>query len=460
MLKDKWKLDSLIGVGGMAAVYAATHRNSKRVAVKMLHPELSIDSAIKQRFLREGYVANQVGHNGAVMVDDDDVADDGSAFLVMELLEGEPLDVRMNRKGGILPVAEVLALADQLLDTLAHAHDNGIVHRDLKPENLFLTKDGVLKVLDFGIARLMEGMSGPSTSTQDGSVMGTPAFMAPEQARGRWPDVDTRTDLWAVGATMFTLITGRLVHEADTVQEALVLAVTQRAPSIGSIDPGLPFSVVDAIDRALIYEKECRWQDAHSMKAAVRAAHRDIRGTSTMVMPVPSVAHHEIPPFELTPTSARKSSGNVSVSTGPGVSATVAGPTASIAGRESLAPRRRALLAFAAGGVLALIALVVVAMSTLAPHDRVGQPLAQPTLGSRDVLEVQQSEQQARTAPALPPAPQPVTVKGAVDENVQAAGGARPASAQTVQSRPKPRTAPKPKKAPAGTVDDPFSTRF
>jgi len=99
VLREKWRLDALLGVGGMAAVYAATHRNQKRVAIKMLHPELSFNSAVRQRFLREGYVANTVQHSGAVSVDDDDVSEDGCAFLVMELLDGETLDARWARKG-------------------------------------------------------------------------------------------------------------------------------------------------------------------------------------------------------------------------------------------------------------------------------------------------------------------------------------------------------------------------
>ncbi|MCA9631121.1 MAG: serine/threonine protein kinase, partial [Myxococcales bacterium] len=220
VLNEKWTLESLLGVGGMAAVYAATHRNKKRGAVKLLHPELSHEPTIRQRFLREGYVANTVDHPGAVRVDDDDVTEDGAAFLVMELLEGETLESRAERKGGRLPVSEVLPVADQLLDVLIAAHAKGIVHRDLKPENLFLTRAGVLKVLDFGIARLRENNE-KSTATQTGSTMGTPAFMAPEQARGRWEDVDARTDLWAVGAILFNLLSGRLVFEARTTNEML-----------------------------------------------------------------------------------------------------------------------------------------------------------------------------------------------------------------------------------------------
>ncbi len=294
VLRDKWHLDRLLGVGGMAAVYAATHRNKKRGAVKLLHPELSNDPGVRQRFLREGYVANSVGHRGAVIVDDDDVADDGSAFLVMELLEGETLDARCERSGNRLPVGDVLSLADQLLDTLAAAHTKGIVHRDLKPENLFLTNDGVLKVLDFGIARLVE-LSNTTSATQTGSVLGTPAFMAPEQARGRWDDVDGQTDLWAVGATMFTLLTGRYVHEAGTVNEALALAITRPAPSLATIEPDAHPALVDLVDRALAYDKGARWTDAITMQAALRHAYHAIHGAPDADASQPASAEGFLP---------------------------------------------------------------------------------------------------------------------------------------------------------------------
>src|SRR5262249_12850382 len=153
---DKWRLDRLLGVGGMAAVYEATHRNKKRVAVKLLHAEFSQNADLRTRFLREGYAANVIEHPGAVSVLDDDVTDAGAAFLVMELLEGETLDQRWERMAGRLPAAEVFGFADQLLDVLAVAHTKGIVHRDIKPENLFVTREGTLKVLDFGIARVFE----------------------------------------------------------------------------------------------------------------------------------------------------------------------------------------------------------------------------------------------------------------------------------------------------------------
>jgi serine/threonine protein kinase len=273
VLGGKWTLESLLGVGGMAAVYAATHRNGKRVAVKMLHTEFSHNEDIRGRFLHEGYAANTIQHDGAVSVLDDDLAPDGSAFIVMELLEGETLEQRWERLGHRLPVREVLAMTDQLLAVLGAAHAKNVVHRDIKPENLFLTKTGALKVLDFGIARVFESENAQRpSSTRVGMIMGTPAFMAPEQALARWQDVDGRTDLWAVGATMFTLLSGRCVHEALSQHEQLIASATRRAPPLATVASGVPAMVAAVVDRALAFEKHERWPDAMSMQRAVRTA--------------------------------------------------------------------------------------------------------------------------------------------------------------------------------------------
>jgi serine/threonine protein kinase len=269
VLQDKWTLDALLGVGGMAAVYAATHRNGKRVAVKVLHAEVSHDEEVKQRFLQEGYAANTIQHDGAVSVLDDDVAPDGSAFIVMELLEGETVERRWERSGQRLPAREVLAIAAQVLDVLAAAHAKNVIHRDVKPENLFITRVGQLKVLDFGIAKVFEAQRGRATSTRAGMVMGTPAFMAPEQARARWDEVDGRTDLWAVGATMFTLLTGRHVHEGASGQEQLILSATMPAPPLASVEPDVPAALAAVVDRALAFDRGRRWLDAVAMQEAV-----------------------------------------------------------------------------------------------------------------------------------------------------------------------------------------------
>jgi serine/threonine-protein kinase len=237
--------------------------------------------------LREGYVANTVDHSGAVRVFDDDITPDGAAFLVMELLLGETLDSRAERKGGKLVAGEVLAVADELLDVLAAAHEKGIVHRDIKPDNLFVTREGRLKVLDFGIARVRELSQESSAGTAAGTFLGTPAFMAPEQARGRWDEVDARSDIWAVGATMFSLLTGRSVHEATTVNEQLVLAVTNRAPTLAQYAPELPPSVVTLVDRALQHDKTQRWPSVGHMREQLRAAMADVEAPRSLSAPNP-----------------------------------------------------------------------------------------------------------------------------------------------------------------------------
>jgi len=284
VLRGKWRLDVLLGVGGMASVYAATHRNGTRAALKLLHPELSVNAQVRTRFLREGYVANAVGHDGAVKVIDDDTAEDGALFLVTELLDGETLEDRRVRFGGRLSEDEVLAATDQLLDVLTAAHAKGIVHRDLKPENVFLTRTGQVKVLDFGIARLRE-LSTASTATKSGASMGTPAYMPPEQARGLWDEVDARSDLWAVGATMFHLLSGNLVHDGRTANEMLLSAMTKPAQPLASAASNITPAVTHVVDRALAFEREKRWADAHRMQEAVRHAYHDRFGTPLSTAP-------------------------------------------------------------------------------------------------------------------------------------------------------------------------------
>ena len=192
----------------MSSVYEAHHRNGARVAVKVLSVALSRSERARRRFLGEGRVANAVDHPGVVRVLDDDEMPDGRPFLVMDLLEGETLRARCAAAGGRLAPADVLRIADRVLDVLAAAHARGIVHRDIKPSNVFLTKDGGVRVLDFGIAAVRDELLAEGHSSQGGGALGTPAFMAPEQARGRHGETDPRSDLWAVGATMYYCLSG------------------------------------------------------------------------------------------------------------------------------------------------------------------------------------------------------------------------------------------------------------
>ena len=315
-IKGKWKVDRLLGVGGMGAVYAATHRNGNRVALKVLHPQLSMLGDIRSRFGREGYVANSVNHPGVVRVLDDDETEDGSAFLVMDLLEGETADAKARRFGGRLPVEDALVLADGLLDVLSAAHASGIVHRDIKPENVFLTKDGLVKVLDFGIARLRAASLGedmdadvaqavPHLRTRTGVTIGTPAFMPPEQALGRVDEVDALSDVWAAGATLYALVAGRIVHEGKTHMEVVIAAATAHAKSLGTVAPDVPKALVDVVDRALAFEKTERWQSARAMQQALRVSLPIVRSVSPMATSQhPSSTHPSEPASSLAFRSA------------------------------------------------------------------------------------------------------------------------------------------------------------
>jgi serine/threonine protein kinase len=287
VLNDKWTLERLLGVGGMAAVYAARHRNGARAAVKVLHADLSRQAEVRERFLREGYAANKVGHPGVVKVLDDDVVtsgpDSGTAYLVMELLEGESLQDRLEQ-GPPVGEQEFLAIAACVLDVLEAAHTRGVVHRDLKPENLFLIReqDGMsadppstvrVKVVDFGLARLLEGT--PITSY--GLALGTPSFMSPEQAAGRIDEIDGRTDLFALAATGFRLRTGRRIQEGVNPVELVTKMANVPAPPIRTLAPDVSAPFARVIDRGLEFRREDRYDSAAEMRDDVRRAIEELK---------------------------------------------------------------------------------------------------------------------------------------------------------------------------------------
>ena len=263
--RGKYALTALLGVGGMGAVYEAVHRNGMRVAIKLLHQELSQAESLRARFLREGYIANKVAHPSLVRVIDDDVDDDGATFLVMELLEGSTVTAEWEAGGRVLPAGRVVEIVNALLDVLEAIHGAGIVHRDIKPDNLFYTHERKLKLLDLGIARLLL----EARMTSSGQMLGTAEYVAPEQAGGRVREIDARTDIYSVGALMFTLLSGREVYEARTSTEAIIFAATRPARSIRDVHPGLPSALAQVVDVALCFERERRWSTAAEMRAAL-----------------------------------------------------------------------------------------------------------------------------------------------------------------------------------------------
>jgi serine/threonine-protein kinase len=321
-LNGKYRIDAVLGVGGMAVVYAATHRNNAEFAIKLLHPAFSAREDVRARFLREGYAANSVKHPGVVHIVDDDITEDGSAFIVMELLRGISVEDLTEKAGGRLPVSPAVGIVDQLLDVLAAAHAHGVIHRDIKPANLFLTYDGMVKVVDFGIARARALASQASANaTTSGTLLGTPAYMAPEQALGRTSEVSEQTDLWSAGATLFTLITGQTVHVGDNVQHLLVLAASSRARLLASVVPDVPPAIASVVDRALAYPKHERWPSAEVMRDALRQAHCEAFGAPPVALPLlPLLAACGVSPSVIPPppsTPAHSSTPSSPPSSGP-----------------------------------------------------------------------------------------------------------------------------------------------
>jgi serine/threonine-protein kinase len=268
-LLGKWHLDAVLGEGGMATVYAATHRNGARGAVKLLR---SSDPDEMSRFMREGYIANHVDHPAVVRALDDDIAEDGTPFLVMELLEGESLAERATREGGRLPVMEVLRVMREVLGALATAHEHGVVHRDIKPENILIanTPEGlVVKISDFGLAKSFRGV-GLSGLTFSGEMRGTVPFMPPEQMLD-FKTVTPLADLYATAATLYYLLTCQYVYDEPAGGGDLIRMLLEE-PSIPirtrrpDVDPAL----AEVIEKCLARDPKVRFPDATSMRRALK----------------------------------------------------------------------------------------------------------------------------------------------------------------------------------------------
>ena len=271
VVDGRWRIDSLLGRGSTAAVYAATHRNGHRATLKILHPALCADPAIIERFLREAGIANAIKHRAIVPIGDDGTTEDGCAYLVLELLDGETLDDIKERGGGRIPLEELAPMAEEMMSALSAVHAAGVIHRDLKPGNVFITTEKRLKLLDFGTARIFDRAGNSKLSVQ-GLVLGTPSFMSPEQAKGIREEVDAQSDVWALGAMFFTLLSGENVHEGKDDHQRLLAAALKPARSLASVAPAVDARVVTVIDRALAYAKHDRWPDVQSMRGAFRNA--------------------------------------------------------------------------------------------------------------------------------------------------------------------------------------------
>jgi len=273
----------------MGAVYMAEHPEiGRRVAVKVLRPELIRDPSLLTRFMNEARAANAIRHPNIIEVLDSGTTTDGTPYLVMELLEGEALSARIRRVGKVA-LRDALEFSYQAASALAAAHAKGIVHRDLKPDNLFLVPvpsdpaREMIKVLDFGIAKLQTLPTGGGMQTRTGTLMGTPVYMSPEQCLGT-KTVDHRSDIYALGIIMFEMLAGRPPFISDGFGELVNMHLNVRPPSLHEANPAVTPQVELLILKALEKAPEARQRSATELQADIRAAAGKsimLRGTSS-----------------------------------------------------------------------------------------------------------------------------------------------------------------------------------
>lgn len=292
-----YEILELLGRGGMGTVYRARDLTlDRQVALKFLSSEFKEDSQAVDRFIQEAKSVAQLDHPNICTIYEIGTGVSGIPFIAMACYEGETLRSRMNR--GIMPAGQAVEITVQMLRGLSKAHERGIVHRDIKPSNVMITPDGLAKVLDFGVAQLMgRENSGPA------QVAGTAPYMSPEQASGK---IDERSDLWSVGVVLYEMLTGQLPFEGATFSETIDKIFHQHPCNVCALQPGTPFNVARAVDRALSKDTRLRYQTAHAMidglltpfsaeaetmppKRLAESAHEGKRDPSVAVLPFTSM---------------------------------------------------------------------------------------------------------------------------------------------------------------------------
>jgi serine/threonine protein kinase len=400
----EYRIEGKLGEGGMATVYSATHPViGKKAAIKVMSPALSADAAAVERFVQEARTVNQIGHPNIVDVFAFGRIDDGRSYFVMEWLKGETLYARMIR--GRLTVPECLEILLHVCDALEAAHEKGVVHRDLKPENVFLvTQRGgrwQVKLLDFGIAKLLGDGDSRLQRTRADLVMGTPQYLSPEQARAK--TVDHRTDIYSLGAMAFEMLTGRLPFVADSVMDTIIAHMKEEAPRASSVAPEVP-QVLDGLLARMLEKDPAERPDLSAIRHCLADVRDDLLpelrkttlGTGVSVPPLPMQA--TAPPGQLV---APRSPTPPSVLGAPSASKSISDMTdhlnlAPVAGNS-----RRGLLATGGFVVVVAISAAFVLIRAAAPV-----PVAPPPVVIRPTAPVPA----AAPAVASPPPVVPATI--------------------------------------------------
>jgi serine/threonine-protein kinase len=388
-----YRLLQQIGEGGMGAVWLAEHAMlGRRAAIKLLHPMFTARPDIVTRFFNEARAATAIADPGIVQIFDFGQHVDGTAYIAMEMLEGEPLDKRLGRLGR-MPITDALRLLRQIASTLGVAHQRGIVHRDLKPENIYLVRDPEViggeraKILDFGIAKLT---GDPNIKTNTSAVMGTPAYMSPEQCRGAG-QVDQRSDVYALGCMLFKLITGGPPFDAEGAGEIIAMHLRELPPTLSSRVHGIPPELDALVQHCLAKDPAYRYASGAELAAAVAG----VLGVSWVAnLPVTGEGA-----FGRAPSSV------VSATTLSAAASVAAG--ASTAGRSSKSPRVAlfAIIGTLIAGGSITAAVMARGKGAPVPTKPAGPPTADPAITSPPALPA--GAPVASTRPAVPPAPSP-----------------------------------------------------
>ncbi len=262
---DKYEVLQKIGEGGMATVYRARHTTlGREVAIKILHPHLSAVARNRRRFAREARAIEHLDHENILKIFDYSGSDAEDCYIVTEFVEGQTLRQLIEARG-LLPSEVAAFIGIKLADALRYAHEAGIIHRDLKPENVMLRVDGTVKLMDFGIARFLD----ESSVTMTGALVGSPAYMSPEQALER--KLDARSDLFSLGTLLYHLVTGQLPYAGSNPSIILRNIIEGVRREVLDVQPGVAPKLADVINRLLELEPDARYDSAEAGASAVAA---------------------------------------------------------------------------------------------------------------------------------------------------------------------------------------------
>jgi serine/threonine protein kinase len=357
ILAGRYRLEEVVGYGGMGSVWRATHTGlGEQVAVKLVSANFVRSKEALRRFDTEAKSAAKLRSRHVPHVFDNGVLEDGTPFLVMELLHGESLAARLSRLGPI-PLPETVSILEQCCRALSRAHSLGIVHRDIKPENVYLAQsvddEGyIVKVLDFGIAKVASSLTDDGrTSTRTGTLLGTPLYMSPEQARGL-RSIDFRTDLYSLGLVAYTMLTGGLPFSGETLGDLLLQICAEPLPQLRAAAPALPPTMETWFQKACARQPEDRYPTAQALVEALRVA----AGISS-ARPSDSVTGRT--PLQEHPSTAEPRRSDVAPSPVLGVPSTTAGTTVGTTSSSGSRRARWALVTASAILGLAVAPLIV-----------------------------------------------------------------------------------------------------